>query len=285
VGTNIHSRILSLRFKLFLFIGVNLIWYDAACQTDLKSESNLSKSCISADIGLTDFHIKDKYLSPLPFRGTFFTGTISFESKLLNTRHMVELFYSHGKPSPDNQVFNVNQNVGSISYSFLMNAGALNTGVSPINIFLGGGISSFVMNSDLVTNSKQGLGYFIDQGWYWSHSLNLNAEGEYLFSDKNILSIQFQIPVFKVVTRPSNGHWMSTKNQKVLNNFLNAAGGGKGEFLWKNFVLLYKIEYEQILNQRLGLKISYRFNYATSQTPFSMDMYMNNFLIGIEWFL
>ncbi len=274
---------LSFIFKLFLIMGNTAICFNGICQSDMGTKTFPSKYFIGGEIGINDFHMKDEYLSPLPCNAMMFSSKISFGARLGNAKHYVELYYSHGSPSPDNQDFNITENQGALSYSFLQNIHKLKLMDLPLNLFLGGGISSFVMNSDLMTDSKEGLGYYTDQSWYWSHALNINAEGEYLLSENKTLSVQFQVPFFKIVTRPSNGHWLGTKNQKVLNNFLNAAGGGKGEFFWKNFIILYKIEYMQILNEHLALKGSYRFNYTSSNTPFSMGMYMNNLSIGIDW--
>ncbi len=238
---------------------------------------------IGGSIGINDFHIKDEYLSLLPYRGLMLSTRLSFEARLKSVKHEAEVYFNHGSPSPDNQAFDITQNIGLLAYSFMMKAGKANIADSPLTVYLGAGLSSFIMNSDLITNSKLGEGYYTDQNWYWFHSFNINAEGEYLISIDKTLIIKLQIPFFKIVTSPANGHWLGNQNKAVLNNFFNAAGGGKGEFFWKNSVPLSSMEYRQQLSSHFSFRGSYGFNYASSNTPFNMGMYMNNFSAGVDW--
>lgn len=124
-------------FIAVLLLVVSLPFDYAMCQTIHAEELGLTEYSLGVSLGVNDFHMKDKYLSSLPYRGTFFTGAISFETQLLNTKHEVELFFGHGNPSPDNQAFDIIQNIGSLSYSFLYFVDRTYIAESQINIFLG----------------------------------------------------------------------------------------------------------------------------------------------------
>jgi len=62
--------------------------------------------------------------------------------------------------------------------------------------------------------------------------------------------------------------------------------GGKPEFLWDNLVLLTEIEYRTPISERFNFHTTFMFGYSSSDKPpdlLSTSMYMNNFLVGLDW--
>jgi hypothetical protein len=278
------KQLLQSLFVLLLFLMFSS--YSVFCQTLENTNSDSTNYFLGANFGINDFHVKDEYLSPYTFRGVMFSTNLSFQAKLKNIIHEVDVFFSTGKPDSDKQPRDLSQKVGSISYSFFYKVNKLNVNGSPLDLYLGTGISSFVMNTDFVVNSEYGYGSFRDQSWYWSHSINFLFRGEYSFNKNQSMSIQLNVPFLQLVSRPANGHWADKDNLDVMtNSFLNAAKDGKMEFLTDHFVIHCVLEYKNKVNDNIFFRGSYRFNYVSSSEPLPMQTYMNDFLIGLDFML
>ena len=275
----------TIRLKLLLSIillSIVCIPDKAVCQTEQTLQSEQTQYSVGVGLGINDFHIKDEYVSPYPFRGGLFSSFLNFQARSGNNRHEVDIYFSTGRTNPEKQTFKSIEKMGSLSYSFMHQFGKWDVAGSPLGLFFGAGISSFAINSDLTTYSKLGEGSFHDHAWYWSHSFNIYASSNYILSESQTISFTLNLPFFEMVSRPENGHWMSSNNYNVMyNSFFNAVKGSKGEFLWDNFVVHCGITYSQKLNDRIALQGTYGFNYTSSDRPLQMGMYMNNLLIGI----
>jgi len=254
-------------------------------QNEVVQKHEPSRTSLALSLGINDFHQRDNYLSPFAFGGVNFASKLSFQANTDNNRHRADAFFSKGAINSDVQQRDVTQYVGYLSYSFVHSLNSWEIGDHPFQFLAGGGVSSFVMNTDFFATDEYGDKTY-DQSWYWSHSLNLVLSGEYqIDADKNLI-VQFTAPLASLVSRPENGHWLSQNNLDVSKSFLKAATHGKMEYLWNNFVLSTDIEYRQSLSDGFDLLATYRFGYVSSDRPaslLSMGAYMNNFLIGISW--
>jgi len=282
----ISKHLLYAQFIFLFFLTIVTTPSRTACQISNSCEIDTTKYLLGAGIGLNDFHIKDEYLSPYPFGGIMFSSKLLFEAESENGKHALETYFSTGKIDSDEQPRNVTPIIASSSYSYTHVIDNLEIAERPLKFSLGAGISSFVMNTDFVTESPAGLGKYYDESWYWSHSLDFLVSGDYSLSEDKTLSAQLALPFFRIVSRPHNGHWNNPKNSEIISdNFLTAAVNGKREFLWDNFALYCAIEYKQKLKENIYLRGSYRFNFVSSERPLSMNSFMNNFLIGLDFSL
>jgi hypothetical protein len=258
------------------------------CQDDQAAVTKSAKSqhALGASVGVNDFHIKDEYLSPIIFSGLTLSSRVSYQLQLPKTRHAIAVMFSVGSIDSDIQPRDVTQYVGYVSYSFTREFKRSQIAGRPLKLSLGSGLSTFASTTDFIAKDKTWDYQFADESWYWYHAANLHLRGDYQFSQSQCLSLQITSPLARLVTRPENGHYFNASNANVLDNFWNAASGGEMEFLWDNFALFSEFEYRQSLNNRLDLRATYWFGYASSSRPFKMlstGFYMNQFLVGIYW--
>lgn len=177
------------------------------------------------------------------------------------------------------------QNIGLLSYSYLRALDTWEIAGYPVIVLLGGGLSSFVANTDYnafdaPTNSKS-----YDQAWYWSHSLDLHAAVDVRLAERSTAAVRLTALLVRFVSRPENGHFLSSANQKVYDNFFKAFSRGKPEFAWENLVLMFEVEYSYRWSDRFGIRGTYIFGYAATDRPLEMAMYSNQVLVGANWYL
>src|SRR5512140_2966913 len=172
--------------------------------------------------GINHFNQKDEYLSPLIFDGVQFASKFLFEARSTNDRHRVDASFSIGGLNADIPSREVSEKVGSLAYSYVHALNRVEPGGLPVQIWLGGGISSFAMNTDFNTTDETGYTTY-DQSWYWAHTLNAVLSGEYQFAGSNSLSLRLTMPIVGLVSRPENGHRLSESNVEVRDDsFVNA---------------------------------------------------------------
>lgn len=248
-----------------------------------KQQRKESVPSIRFSIGVNDFHFRDEYLSPHTFSKAMFISGLSYELRTQQRLHSFNLTYSYGHPNSDIQPRDVTENIGSLAYSFLREIASKQIAGNPIDLMVGAGVSAFIAKTTFIAEDKQYSYEFFDQSWYCSNSLNLLFRSEYQLSKQNGISFQFTLPVFSLVSRPENGHSFNPDNAKVINNFLNSEVQGKPEFLWDNIALAFDLGYKQQLGNCCNLTLDYMFNYATSDRPLRLQMYMNRVLVGFEF--
>lgn len=249
-------------------------------QHSANGETEGFANSLAISLGLNDLHIKDEYLTPYILRGMLFSSSLSYQRSSGHSRHAVDFFYGSGQPESDFQSRDITEEVARLSYRYTHVLDNRDIGGVPFRTSLGGGISSFIANTDYNEVNKITANTFYDEAWYWSNALNLLLRGAYLISEQRSLSIEFRAPVFSLVSRPENGHYFNNANTEVMHNFINAAKQGKPEFLWDNFVLHAELEYRQRLSTRFSLSVGYSFVYVSSDRPLPMGMYMNDFVVG-----
>jgi hypothetical protein len=195
-------ELISISLAIFLLTSRNF------CQVQNSIIADNSWYSLGVKVELNDFHIRDNYISPDPLSGILVASEISFQAKLNKALHSIEIFYSAGSPDSKRTQVDASQRMGCLSYSYSHSVNSWSFGESTLDFSLVAGISSFVMYTDLIVNSQIGGGKSTDQSWYRSHSLNIFSGGDYSFSEHQNLSVQFVVPVFKIVSRPNNGHWL-----------------------------------------------------------------------------
>lgn len=248
-----------------------------------QSRSESSENDLALRIGISDFHVRDQYLSPFSYRGRLFSSRIFYQLKLERTRHEVDFGFSTGHIESDALSREATQYVGHVSYSFVSSLHSWDVGDRQLELLIGPGLSTFFVTTDILTPESITWYGPTDKSWYWSHALDLHLMGELRLADRKNVLVKLGTPLFRLVSRPDFSHNFSTRNIEVRDNFLNAAKGGRSEFFWSNFVLLCEVEYRQRLNDHFDIHGTYSFGYSSSDWPLSMGMYMNSFLAGIVW--
>ena len=274
---------------IYIFCTLHIIFCSHVFSQNIEPQTTDGFSTsLAISSGISDFHQRDKYFSPLIFNGVNFASKLSIQMKTENNRHSIDGFFTIGALNPDIPQREVTLKGGYLSYSFVHLLNTENPIEHPLQFFLGGGISSFVVNTDFDTEDETGYTK-LDQSWYWSHSLNVVFQSEYRFVESKNFMLRLTVPIVGLVSRPENGHRLKQNNLDVVDdNFFNAATQGKMDYLWKSFVIYTDIEYRQSLSSTIDFLASYRFSYISSNKPasaLSTGMYMNNFLAGIEWVL
>jgi len=263
----------------------------ATTMMTIAQESNLqpqdqASNLIGVSLGVIDFHQQDKYMTPLVVSGTMPAVYASFELRLLENRHMFNGSFGVASMNPDEHPRDVTVHAGSLTYTFLHHIGCAELDGQSVQYFVGGGLSSFVTNTDFDSFDWTRSYQSFDQTWYWSHSLDLVVRGETKSATLGAIAVQLRAPILALVSRPANGHWLSNENTKVGNHFLNAATRGTLQYLWDDLVLSTDIEYSKSLGGQLELRGVYRFDYVSSSRPdptLSMKMYLNTFVMGVVW--
>ena len=257
-------------------------------QTLQGTEASSAQSRIGADVGIVDFHQRDKYLSPDIFSGGMFTSRVSFFWSGEESRHAIEAVFSTGGMGPDVLHQDVKQYIGFLSYTYLRVLGRWEVNGSPLVFSAGGGLASYVTDTDVrEIDPSQNVTTF-EQSWYWSHALHVDLLGEYALSTRDDITVHLSTPLVALVTRPHNGHWLNSSNLDVSKNFLNAATNGRLEYLWDAFVLQAEVGFSHRMSDNVELTGTYLFGYVSSNQPdpmLSLGTYANHFLLGIHWVL
>ncbi len=244
------------------------------------------RNSLGASVGFADFHQKDTYLSPRIFGGGMFTSKLSYVWRGSESRHAIEAFFSTGGISADLQARDGTQSIGYLAYSYTHAIARWTLSDNPLVLSVGGGVSSFVTDTDLRSTDVVYNITVFDQSWYWSHAVNITLLCEYKVSGKGDLSVQLTSPLARLVTRPQNGHWLNGNNLEVSRNFLNAARRGQMEYFWDAFDAIAEIEYRQRVSDDFEFVGTYLFGYASTSRPdpmLSLGMYANHVMLGISW--
>lgn len=267
---------------LILLFGI----LSAAFSQEYKlTESEEPVNLLGMNVGLNDFHIKDQYLSPYIFRGNIISSTIFYQLKSGNNRHAIRLFFSFGGVNSSIQLRDVNVSYGSIQYDFSHVIDSWKVAGHMLNFYIGTGFSTSAEYTKMNAESNERNSYYYDESWYSSHSISFHLYTEYNLENRKSLSILLTSPAIRLVTRPENGHNFSERNSEISENSFNMLTGGELEFIWNDLVLFTEFEYKTPLGKTINVYGKYRFAYIASHRPetLTLGMYMNHFLVGIEW--
>ena len=237
---------------------------------------------LEAAAGVSDFHIKDRYLSPFTYGGLMFASRLTCEIPAGDAVHIIAASYSIGSPTSSRQTRDVTEATGTLSYTFLYRVTGWTIAGRELMASLGGGASSFVANTDFDTHDSFGAPYH-DQSWLWTHSFNAAVRLEFQAWEGNSVTFDCTVPVVSLSSRPANGHWMSAENIRVGDNFFRAALHGHPVYPWESLVMFTRLSWREHVGENFALRGSYEFTYASSDVPISMGMYANTVLVGLDW--
>ena len=187
----------------------------------LMAQSGNSENSIGLAIGIYDVHLRDQYLSPYIFGGTIFSSQVSYNYKISQSRHEVNISFSTGNISSANWSLESKQYIGQFSYSYLHSLHSWNIENKQFELFLGTGLSSFAQFS--VISTPPDINWFgpTDKSLYWSHSIDLHLLGEYRFTERRIISLRISSPFLRFVSRPDYSHNFNYRNYSVSNSFFS----------------------------------------------------------------
>lgn len=268
---------------LFLMLSYNLKQFSLYAQTENLIIPDSTKYNLGIALGVNNLHLKDEYLSPAVFRGNMFATTVNLGIQKNKYLHEIACYFSAGNPELENHSPDVSQKIVQLSYSYLYNVCNNNFMGNPYSLTLGAGLSTFVANSYVIMNSSNTNSELKDQAWYWRHAVNILAGGKIQLSESNSMSARLTIPVFKMVSRPENGHWLNEKNKKVIDDsFFYAAQGGRGEFIWDSFNISCNISFVRKIDEKIAFRGTYLVGFISSNRPLPLKMLSNNFMAGFD---
>lgn len=251
------------------------------CQGPSSGATEGTAHSLGAARSLTSVHMKDEYLSPLIYRGWIPTAALTARRSTTSSRQELQLSFGVGHIDSRLLPRDVTEHLGALTYAYMR---ALRTGASAgssLALFLGGGVSSRVSQTDFdATDHTTGYTYY-DRSWYWSHALDLDLEAEYQISERRAAVARLTAPVVRLVSRPKNGHDLNTSNAHVIRDFLSAAKGGTAVGLWQDPALGCRVSYRQNLGARTSFEVGYTFEYAASSTPMRLRMYTEGFQVTL----
>ncbi len=237
---------------------------------------------IGASLGVARMDLRDEYVSPYTYGGALFATRLAYRRLAQETRHEIVLKFFTGTIASDVQRRDVREKGGSLSYVFRRPLHCRKTGQKGFEAFIGVGVSSTVVDTDVSTPKDVTWAGAIDESWQWSHALEMHLAGEYVFGERQTVSVAACAPMYRNESRPSPGHWYSPRNREVSDNFWNAAARGSNEFIWDEFSASFEVEYRGRVTERADVTCSYAFLYGSSVTPLPMGMSMNIFFAGID---
>lgn len=262
-----------------------LLWITANSQVikQLPEQKLQPRRSLGFAIGVNDFHLLDRYLSPYIFSCNMFSSRLSFQLQAKRVLHRFDVSYSYGHPDSKIQPRDVTQNIGCFAYSLSKVVKVARIAGQPLRLSLGAGVSSFTSSTDFVGVDKSNSYKWAEQSWYCSNSMDLHFNSEYQTSNKNSLFLHLTLPAWSLISRPENGHVYNAQNSKVILHFLNAELQGKPAFLWEQRTMSSEIGFRQEIMSHCKLNLNYRFHYASSDRPLAFKMYMNQWMLGFDF--
>jgi hypothetical protein len=235
-----------------------------------------------AAFGISNLHILDELASPLVFSHTGIAPSIRYNARRPNSNQYIEgsFFYNHLKTAQDN--FSVRNYSGRFRYAYFYTPFRLKLAENDLNISFGGSFTSFFNRSEyefeIYYNSTTSRAI---TSWYWSHSIDPGFQVEYYLKERTFFSLQFYIPVISNVSRPtysSSGDYNYTTNEREINVH------GETVFFPENASYNCLLTFGTPISEKLSLHVGYDFYLAHYNLPDNIDMYMNNFRIGLSYY-
>jgi hypothetical protein len=228
-------------------------------------------------IGISNFHVSDNLTSPLIFCGTGFSPSAKIFISGSRIAHSVELSYAHAflNASSDNYKTENWRGSGrySLHYSVLDPANNKRT-----RIEIGGSLSSFFCKSDYYFY-LQSFWAVATSSWYWRHSFDLSARAWQNLSEKDIVSFRMLVPLVCNISRPTfstSGDYNYQTNKREVKPF------GTTMLFPENFSIETSLSYYRVISARWLLFGEYDFGFTSYNDPDKIQLFMNNFRIGIS---
>lgn len=264
--------------KLLLTIQFLLLLFLLTCHSSVAQKKN---DQIGISFGGSNFHITDDHTSPLIFRGTGIAPSINWQHIGKRNSQYAEGSFSFANLSSSTDNFRTENFRGRFRYSFLHKSSDSIIADKGFEFSYGGSVTSFYCKSDYFFDLRTTRGRAIES-WYLSQSIDMSLQLNYFFSDKNYLGLQIFSPLISSVSRPfysPSGGYDYAENDWIIKPI------GRIELFPKNFSVNINLIYQVPVSTNLGIRINWEFYFMKYSVPDDISMYMNNFRIGVFYFL
>jgi hypothetical protein len=228
---------------------------------------------IGGGFGGSDFHLRDDHASPLIFSGWEIAPSVQYLHAGERNRQYAEASYSSALLATSQDNFRTENWCGRVRYAYLVSIADPGNSDTPLRLFVGGSVGSFLSRSDYYYFVRPLNGYSTSiDSWYWSTSLDAAAHLEYGIAEREFLSLQCYVPLLSNVARPQyspSGDYSYTRNVFVMKMF------GRTEVFPKNISCDMVVACQVPLFWRFNVQLSYEFFFASYDLPGEMKMYMN----------
>lgn len=267
--------------KLTVLVSLFILLIQTLCAQSpdsLKNKKDDLTNNIGISIGITDFHMKDELAAPLTYRGVGIASNIQYNKNGEGYKHFIELTFNYDKLKSNYDEYYTPNIAGSLRYDYLhriLNIGSKNE----YSFYVGGGVYSYINYSVYMESVDQNYETnVLAYTWYIAHSAEVTLLFEYVKTPINRFTLQLYIPIFLNVSRPAYSLFISTSSDvSPIKMF------GDNSFFWQNPLFQFKITYERKINRWCCLFANYDFQYSSYDKPRTVSMYMNNFLMGINF--
>jgi len=221
----------------------------------------------------------DEHASSLIFSGTGIAPSIQYSVRKQNSRQYAEGSFNQYRLNTDQDNFSVRDYSGRVLYAWLYTPFHPKLWEHDMHISFGGSLTSFFNRSDyeIERYSNPNAARAITS-WYWSHSLDMGIQAEYLMNKGGYVTFHFYLPLVSNVSRPT---YSSSGDYNYTENIREISPTGETMFFPHNLSLNTLIVYQKPLSERVLLHLGYELYLAQCIEPGEMEMYINNFRIGI----
>ena len=240
------------------------------------SSKNVRINDFSASIGLSDFHIRDERASPLTFRGQGIMFNVSYGRTGENHKHLLDFLINTDMLNSDFGEYYSFGIRGYARYNYYYRVVNSNRRDNRFNIFIGGGLSTFLNCSFFFEKSyPEQVSNNLANTWYFVHSIEISVLMDYKYKGKNIFELRLFQPLVSNISRPPYSIAWSTPNSTGLFNLI-----GNNSFFWEYSNIQLKLMYQRLINEWLNLSFDYYFQYSSYPQPRQLNFYSNYFLAG-----
>ena len=263
-----------MRIVIYNLCLASLIW---VLQSNTLFAQQLTENYLGFNIGTSDMHLLDEHASPLIFKRFGITPSLKYYRKNKNSIQNMEASFYHNKLKTTQDNF-VTQNYSarfrySYSYGFDFIPAKQN-----LKLYLGGSIHTFFNKSEYdytyfhIPNARA------ITSWYWSHSVDLSTQIEYVFANDGFILVGIYIPIISNVSRPQ---YSPSGDYNYTTNDWNIPLFGETVIFLKNTAFNVHLNYQKPITAKLNLQLSYEFYYAAYSEPCPINIYMNTLRLGL----
>jgi hypothetical protein len=239
-----------------------------------KSNIDSSKNNIGFSFGLSDFHIRDEYASPLIYRAPGIGACFSYSRDEDKYKHIIELtgYYADLKPIYDE--YYALDIRGGFRYNYIRRV--FKTGRDNIlTAGAGGGLYIFLNYSSYRAHTyPMAMLANLVNAWYLAHSAEITLLLEYERARSDVFEFRIHLPFITSISRPAYSYVPGDNSGDDFTPF------GAIKPFWKNFTIQFRTYYRHRISRRFGIFAYYDFQYSAYDKPLDVRMYMNNFQAG-----
>lgn len=224
------------------------------------SQDSLKRSALSLSFGVADIRNKDKFQSLYTYKGRNILINSVYEKVKAKGLHVFELTYSAGKVhsiiSPE-----ANNAIALLSYDYFFTP-RNRVQEKKLTSAIGFGLHSMANRINYLPEVNLSKKYITGTA-----ALTLSGYFNYQLSKRNKLSMRAMLPIYGLAYRPD-----FEINGKTLVEATN---------LSNSIFISGKLEYQYAINSKLGLKVSYHFNYFSFDHPRPINLLQNGITMGL----